>query len=140
MRRGCSKFFGWYAVAVWALPGSRLVQRIVWPGWTRTPIGSNQTFEPSALPRMLISTVSAAAARRSGREPARSKPPPAQSRRLRESILLGRGHARLVGLRHMPEHDVVVRLLDPGVAGVEIHVDMVDLAARGGEIVELLLG
>src|SRR5690348_667461 len=134
MRRGCSAFFGWYAVVVWALPGSRFVQRIVWPGWTRTPIGSNQTFEPSALPFMLISTVSAAASRRSGREPVRSKPPPVRRTCRRVSIRFGRSHARLVGLRHVPEHHVVVRLLHPGVAGVEIHVDVVDLAARGCEI------
>src|SRR3954469_2137866 len=134
MRRGCSAFFGWYAVVVWALPGSRLVQRIVWPGCTRTPIGSNQTFEPSALPRMLISTVSAAASRRNGREPARRKLPPVRRTCRRVSILLGRSYARLVGLRHMPEHDVVVRLLDPGVASVEVHGDVVDLAAGRGEI------
>src|SRR3954447_15311754 len=121
MRRGCSKFFGWYAVAVCALPGSRLVQRILWPGCTRTPIGSNQTFEPSALPRMLISTTSAAAASRGGREPARRKPPPVCRTCLRVGILLSRGHARLVGLRHMPEHDVIVRLLQTRVAGIEVH-------------------
>src|SRR5690242_6262504 len=128
MRRGCSKFFRWYAVVVWALPGSRLVQRIVWPGWRRTPIGSNQTFEPSALPRMLISITSLATSDRGATDAARSKPPPVRRTCLRVSILLRRGHPGLVGLRHVPEHDVVVRLLHSGVAGVEVHVDVVDLA------------
>ena len=76
---------------------------------------------------------------RGGREPARRSPPPIRRKCRRVGILLGRSHARLVGLRHMPEHDVVVRLLDPGVAGIEVHRDVVDLAAGRGEVVELLL-
>src|SRR3954469_1307970 len=139
MRRGCSAFFGWYAVVVWALAGSRFVHRIVWPGCTRTPIGSNQTFEPSALPCMLISTTSLATSDRGATDAARSKPPPVRRTCRRVSILFGRGHARLVGLRHVPEHHVVVRLLHSRVACIEIHRDVVDLAARRREIVELLL-
>ena len=39
----------------------------------------------------------------------------------------------------MPQHHVRMGLLDPGMAGVEVDIDMVDLAARRGEIIEALV-
>ena len=50
-----------------------------------------------------------------------------------------RGHPRLVGLRHMPQHHMRMGLLDAGMPGVEIDIDVVDLAAGSGEIVEALV-
>ncbi len=50
-----------------------------------------------------------------------------------------RRHPRLVGLRDVPQDDMGMGLLDTGVAGVEVDVHMVDLAAGRGEIVEALV-
>src|SRR5262249_56442976 len=59
-----------------------------------------------------------------------------QTRAATSSLLLQRG--RLVG-RHVPHHDVVVRLGDARVAGVVVHVDVIDLFLGGGQIVEGLV-
>src|SRR3954467_7338444 len=63
--------------------------------------------------------------------------PPACSTVRRAIILLG--HARLVGFGHVPEDDVVMGLFHSWVASVVIHVDVVDSAPGGLQIVKLLL-
>ena len=45
----------------------------------------------------------------------------------------------LVGLRNVPQDDMRMGLLDPRMAGVEVDVHMIDLAAGRGEIVEALV-
>ncbi len=46
----------------------------------------------------------------------------------------------LVGLRHMPEDDVVVRLLDARMAGIVVHGDMIHVAPRCYQAIDFLLG
>src|SRR3954454_13855006 len=104
------------------------------PGTTLSPIGSKPTRAPSGSLRSRTSTTDGAArAQRSAGAASRS-PPPASSRRLR--ILL---QLRLV-LGHVPEDDVAVGLLHPGMAGVVVHRDRFHgLVGSDRERVELLL-
>ena len=40
------------------------------------------------------------------------------------------GHAGFVGLGHMPEHDMLMRLFHPRVARVVVDVDVIDIATQ----------
>src|SRR5947209_11738862 len=109
-------------------------QRTVVPGATFSPIGSKPTCAPSGSLRSSTSTTAGAARVRRSAGAASRSPQPASNRRL--SILL---QLRLV-LGHVPEDDVVVRLLHAGVAGVVVHRDLLDrLVGPDCELVELLL-
>lgn len=46
---------------------------------------------------------------------------------------------RLLRLRHVPEHDMVVRFRYAGVSGIEVQEDVINIATRRSEIVELFL-
>src|SRR5213080_74914 len=108
MRSEWPSFFGWYAVVVWTFAST--IHRTVCPGSTQTPMGSNQTSEPSTSLFMWISATRAPRASRATARPASVSPPAAKNLRRVSTELL---EQRLLVCRDVPENDVTLTV--PGV-------------------------
>src|SRR5690348_4548968 len=97
----------------------------------KSPTGSNVTCAPWASLFMWIAMVvwAAEAGQRRPERPLASTPPPAAMIRRRDSIGLLRDQG-LFGLGDVPEHNMVVRLLNARMTGVVVEADMVHTCRR----------
>src|SRR5207247_9595261 len=125
---------GWYAVVVCTFAST--IHRTVCPGSPQTPMGSNQTSEPSTSLFMWISATRAPRASRATARPASASPPAAKNLRRVSTELL---EQRLLVCRDVPENDVIVRLGHARMARVVVHVDVVHPLLGDVEVIELIV-